>query len=512
MQRRSTPSTCSRSELEQGDADSSVNELEALRCEVVMLRVKLAAAQLDRPDEQSRRARGIRRNMVDYKRGVEQSTTEMEKALNAEAEAVARIQQCLRGKEYHYPEFRVLRQSVYSGQWTLYSGGGATKKPDQYLLKGGIRDLRAEEQLVHDASCPFCPGNEHRTPDPLLSIDSQGRMRMGPDLPKDWRVRAIPNIFPLLVTPPGAYGESFEQKLESMPHSGVARGKHQNEKTYHRGPGFPQVDAIGFSEIVIEDPAHNGLMGIINHEQIALSLRALHERGQVLRKKDGMKQLLFFKQYGSLSGGSLLHPHFQLLALPIVAPAFYSLLERAIEHHRRKDMCNRCRFLKGEPLSLDSSRLIHRSTHFFAAVPFAGREYSVSIVPLKHGHSWLEIGQEELEDLAFVLQLVMEALYHHLDDPSYDLFIKSLDCEEMIQAWPDNIKDAFHWTLEIQPRFAAQIGGVELATGIRVGDRLPEDAAKELRGAVAERLKFRRHVTQVPDGSNNLSEAAVPSF
>lgn len=463
-----------------------------------MLRAKLAEAELDEP---SRRARGIRRNMVDYQRSDERSL----RWRDSESEALERLRQRLRGEADPHAEFRVLRQSVFTGRWTLYSGGGAVKKPDNYVSEDGPREPRAEEMLAHDASCPFCKGNEHRTPDSLLTVDAQGRMRIGPELPGDWQVRAIPNIFPLLVTPPGAYGKEFEKKLESIPHSGVARGRHQNEKAYFECGNFPQVDAIGFSELVIESPVHNGLLGIVGHEQIALSLWALQERGKVVREKRGMKQLLYFKQYGTFSGGSLLHPHFQLLGLPIVTPAFHNLLQRAIDHYGQKGMCNRCRWFGTE-----ARREVYRSTHFVAVTPFAGREYSVAIIPFKHGHSWLDISREELEDLAFVLQLVMEALYHHLEDPSYDLFFKSLDCRETIQAWPPDMINAFHWTLEIQPRFASQIGGVELASGVRVGDRLPEDAASELRGAIEERLKVRQNTSTPTSYSNYLEEALGP--
>lgn len=40
--------------------------------------------------------------------------------------------------------------------------------------------------------------------------------------------------------------------------------------------------------------------------------------------------------------------------------------------------------------------------------------------------------------------------------------------------------EAVHWSMEIHPRFPAELGGLELASGIRVISGLPEEWARTL--------------------------------
>merc|ERR1712232_1462586 len=82
----------------------------------------------------------------------------------------------------------------------------------------------------------------------------------------------------------------------------------------------------------------------------------------------------------------------------------------------------------------------------------------------------------------------MESLYNLLDDPSYNIYIISMDTNETDGTPPE----ALHWVLEIHPRFPADMGGMELASGIRVITGLPEDWAKEIRGAIEEVEEGRR--------------------
>jgi len=405
-----------------------------------------------------------------------------------------------RGENDSAEEFRVLRQSVFNGRWTLYSAGGKATKPHQYAHSRNAPYAR--DLPDHDEFCPFCRGNEGRTPFSLLSFDGRGELCEGPQLPEDWRVRVIPNIFPLLVTPSGFYSEEHFRHLMEIPHSAAARGLHDNKDLYPtlqrsksrddpEGGLNRQINAIGYSEVIIENSAHNGLLAIVDKTQVALSLRALQLRGKVLVQQPRVRQLLYFKQYGSLSGGSLAHPHMQVVTLPLVTPEMQNRLTQALDFHQRWDQCVVCRCLIQEPLKQGSgcsTRLVHVSKHFVTVVPYACNPYRTTIVPRRHGCTWLETTREEVEDLAAVLQLVMESIYNVLDDPDYNIFFHSVDKEEELC---DYGREAVHWTLEIQCRFPGSNGGVELASGIRIAGCLPEDWAKMLSTEV-QRLTAQR--------------------
>merc|ERR1712228_1071758 len=93
------------------------------------------------------------------------------------------------------------------------------------------------------------------------------------------------------------------------------------------------------------------------------------------------------------------------------------------------------------------------------------------------------------------LQLVMEAIFHTLDDPEYNIYLFSVDKEEEVS---HGAEDAVHWLLEIHPRFPAELGGLELASGIRVISGLPEDFAQTLKRKVDEVLADRSAGTKRP--------------
>lgn len=402
----------------------------------------------------------------------------------------------LRGEGNAEDEVRVFRQSVTTGRWTLYCAGGKATKPSQYASKRAIP--RVTEIPRHEPRCPFCVGNEHKTPDPLLAFDELGNECDVGELPVGWRVRVIPNIFPLLVTPPGLYDESYTTKLKNIPHSAVAEGKHQNFDLAALCAGselddgrtlFRQVNAVGYSEVIVENHQHNGLLAIVSAEQVALGLRALQSRGRVLVRRPGVRQLMYFKQYGALSGGSLVHPHMQVVTLPLLTPETQNRLSRALTYHARFGTCAVCQahIRETSGSGVHSARLVHESKHFIVVVPFASNQYRVSLVPKNHSPSWLGISREEVEDMAATLQLVMEGIYRALDDPEYNIYIFSMDNEQEVGPG----RDAVHWVLEIHPRFPAELGGMELASGIRVISGLPEDWAqtlsKTIRGLLAER-------------------------
>lgn len=477
-------------------SSSARDELVELRAELARVRQELAAShnrESTLQGELAMMADRMERGLGPAPEDIFEYPSARRGSKDYSPEAVERFLKRLRGEVDASEEFRILRRSISSGRWTLYTAGGAVKKPHQY--DQGPQHRRADQQPSHDPKCPFCKGNERNTPDTIFSLCANGTLVPGPDLPTEWATRVIPNIFPIMVTPEGAYGEEYQRHLAGIPHSEAASGHHGNRMTYVRkSRSMPQIDAVGYSEVVIEGMAHNGLLALVNASQVALSLKSLQARGRALRHEPMVKQLLHFKQYGELSGGSLVHPHMQLISLPIVSPEMEQQMFRACRMRKVFGRCSSCACLIEEPLmnrtDSPASRLLYESRDFVAIVPSAGPEYRVSIVPKTHRHSWLDCEEAEVDDLAWLLQLVMEAIFHELSDPSYDLYIRSLDTAAMLEVFED-LPEAFHWTLEVQPRFPADLGGVELASGIRVISGLPEDFARDLRRGLKARLAMR---------------------
>lgn len=424
-------------------------------------------------------------------------------------------------------EFRVIRSSSLSGHFTLYVAGGKHKKPGQYGIGEERACPRAENQPQHCERCPFCPGQELKTPHNVLSFDSKGNVVTSGSRTDAWSVRVFPNIFPMLICPLAFYGKEHDAVLKTIPHSAVARGLHANVKVSSdpENPICHQVDALGVSEVIVENPVHNALLALESTEQISVLLRALVIRGKVLAKESWAHQLLYFKQYGPLSGGSLVHPHTQIVTLPSMSPPLLSRLEQSLQIRQSHGRCATCMigvepFVKrktqkkqsvaaqdisdtadrfSDCLSPDmlegSSRLVHITDHFVVSVPYSsGSQYSMVIAPRRHCADFLDSTQDELSDLAALLSLLAQALYVGLDDPSYNIFIRSAPSKNPVRVhgrdvYKEEMQRAFHWILEFRPRFPADLGGFEIASGVRVVSGLPEDHAAELREWVRDRIE-----------------------
>ncbi len=104
----------------------------------------------------------------------------------------------------------------------------------------GMRPKTAEERIDRDTravveTCPFCRGNEERTPPEIKRYPEAG----------DWDIRIVPNLYPVL-------GDDRSQ-------SNIAFGLQQ------------VIDGYGRHEVVIDNPNH----GIALHEMDRAHLASL---------------------------------------------------------------------------------------------------------------------------------------------------------------------------------------------------------------------------------------------
>src|SRR5437763_4516405 len=83
-----------------------------------------------------------------------------------------------------------LRKDPITGRWVIISTDRARRPTDfsreSFKIKGGF--------------CPFCPGNESKTPPEILGYRPSAAG--GPAAPKDspgWRVRVVTNIYTSLI-------------------------------------------------------------------------------------------------------------------------------------------------------------------------------------------------------------------------------------------------------------------------------------------------------------------------
>jgi UDPglucose--hexose-1-phosphate uridylyltransferase len=80
----------------------------------------------------------------------------------------------------------MLRFDVTTNDWVIFAPSRAMR-PDEF------RHPRSEDlRSARNGDCPFCPGNEKRTPSEVYAVRDAGAGV------SDWKVRVVPNKFPAL--------------------------------------------------------------------------------------------------------------------------------------------------------------------------------------------------------------------------------------------------------------------------------------------------------------------------
>jgi UDPglucose--hexose-1-phosphate uridylyltransferase len=323
-----------------------------------------------------------------------------------------------------------LRQNIITRDWVIIATERA-KRPDEFIQPHHL----TEPIPAYRDNCPFCAGNEERTPEEYFRLSNF----------KGWRVRAVPNKFPAL----SLTGEKI-RKIEGIHHS---------------------MSAVGYHEVIIEHPDHNITTALMDAEDVGNIIKVYRQRYIEIMIDPRIEAIMIFKNHGKGAGTSLEHPHSQLAATPIVPFQVRSRIEEAIRYFDDTGECIFCSTLKDE---LAAERVIWQSEYFVAFIPYAALSpFHTWIFPRRHASSFHEISDAEIADLAVTLKTVLAKLYYGLNNPDYNYSIRSIPIH-------DRNTDYFHWYIAIIPRVSTA-AGFELGSGMYINSALPEESAKYLR-------------------------------
>ena len=114
-----------------------------------------------------------------------------------------------------------LRKDLISGRWVIIAAE-RSKRPDEF--RPARPDLKEPQA---PAFCPFCEGNEAKTPDEIFAVRREGTAAGRPG----WRVRVVPNKFPALTR-----GAPPRKQIHGL---------------------FEFMDGVGVHEVIIESPDHS---------------------------------------------------------------------------------------------------------------------------------------------------------------------------------------------------------------------------------------------------------------
>ncbi len=335
-----------------------------------------------------------------------------------------------------------LRHDLIQKRWVIIASERGSR-PD---------DFPKLEQPALDGFCPFCEGNESRTPPEIAAI------RLNGSLPNQsgWQVRVVPNKFPAL-------------RIEG----GLDR----------RGVGIhDMMNGVGAHEVIIENPRHEINLADASVEEVQRVLWMYRERLVDLSRDPRFRYILIFKNSGAAAGASLAHPHTQLIATPVTPMILRGELASAKEHYMEKERCLFCDIIQQEMES--GARIVVATDQFVALTPFASRfPFEIFLAPRNHHHSFAEISDSMLHAMAVVLKEVLVRIKKCLNDPPYNYLIHSIPnvrASLRRASYWDTIEMDFHWHLELMPRLT-RVAGFEWGTGFYINPMAPEDAASHLR-------------------------------
>jgi UDPglucose--hexose-1-phosphate uridylyltransferase len=316
------------------------------------------------------------------------------------------------------------------------------------------RDFIGEREKVVVSVCPFCYGQEEKTPREIFAIRPDGSR---PDT-SGWRVRVIPNKFPAL---------RIEGELEK------------------RGVGLYDVlNGIGAHEVIIETPDHDRHLADLAPAEIADVLRAWRSRLLDLRRDPRFRYILIFKNHGAEAGAGIPHSHSQLIAVPITPPVATTELSVCREYYERKERCLFCDILAQELAS--GERIVRDDGDFLVFAPFASCfPFELRIVPKRHGHDFGLLADADLAALAATLKDTLARLRAVLRDPPYNFVLHNAPPMHLRLGKPaywGSLPYDYHWHIELVPRLT-KIAGFEWGSGFYMNPTPPEEAARYLREA-----------------------------
>jgi len=334
------------------------------------------------------------------------------------------------------------RWDPLKGTWVIIENQ-RVRHPGEFLI---------DRQKSSITICPFCPGQEGKTPPEVYALRPGDTAANGPG----WQVRVVPNKFPVL---------RIEGQLNQQS-DGLYKSMH----------------GIGAHEVIIETVDHKRSLAQLDIVETTSVLQAYRARLLDLRKDPRFRYLQIFKNHGVEAGAPLPHSHSQLMAIPITPPVTRSELNTCREHFRNSGRCLVCDLLARE--IADGQRIVYNDGRFLILAPYASCfPFELRLFPLQHNHDFALQNDSELADCARALQEMLRRLHRLLGDPPYNFILHTappVHAQFSKPGYWETLPRDYHWHIELVPRLS-QIAGFEWGSGVFINPLAPEDAARYLR-------------------------------
>ena len=252
------------------------------------------------------------------------------------------------------------------------------------------------------------------------------------------------------------------------------------------------IRGFGVHDVIVETTDHSQAMALTSDAHVTDVLRTYKARYDELSLDPRIAHVTIFKNHGVDAGTSLEHPHSQLIAAPVISYQVRERFSEALRYHDDFGVCMFCQMIEEEWEV--NERVVLVTEHFVGMEPFASpTPFCTHIYPRRHMASFGDISAKEIADLGRVVRTILAKLYHGLEDPDFNLTVRTAPAECVGVKY-------FHWHLSIIPRLTC-VAGFELGSGMFINTVLP--------GAAAEFLCNVKVETTV--GAQQAMSAAAPA-
>lgn len=333
-----------------------------------------------------------------------------------------------------------IRKDPVNQHWVIVSEERSRRPSDFARAENAPVPKRWEE------TCPFCPGNEGKTPPEVFRSASAE---------SSWQVRVVPNKYPILSD-------------EACP---------QSDATF-----LEKRAGSGANEVIIETPLHHVRMSEYPLEHLMAVVEAYAQRIEHHLAKPKTACIQLFKNDGKAAGASLAHPHAQLVALPLVPPVIANELATTRQFQQRRKE-NLFAALIEEELA-QSDRVVHVTEDFVLIAPYASRfPYELHLYPRFASSQFTEMTSKQRQGFCQTFRQALRCLDNALDCPPFNWYLHTLPNPASLED-PAHAAVHYRWHIEIIPRLNVW-AGLEMGSGMILNPVLPEKAAHALRQVVA---------------------------
>ncbi|HEY4507243.1 MAG TPA: DUF4921 family protein [Candidatus Paceibacterota bacterium] len=323
------------------------------------------------------------------------------------------------------------RQDLVSGEWVLFATGRA-KRPEQ--------NSHSVDVLVSSKTdCPF-EEPEKKGNEVLATYSNQDK--------SDWTIKVSKNKFPAVTE-----GEAGPVK--------------------NHGP-FGVESAMGIHEVVIFRD-HERCLCRYDKQEMAEIFKVYQDRYLNSFDHGSRKYTLIFNNHGKSAGASIVHPHSQIMSIPILPPD----VRRSIHGSEKfyKENKKKIYDVMVDWEIAEKKRIVVENEYFVAFCPFVSRApYEVRIFPRSGDAHFEKTPEDRLIFLGDIMSIVLGKISKSLNEPDYNFFIHTAPLQET----ETDPHEFYTWHIEILPKMS-MVGAFEIGSGIDVNVVDPDEAAKLLR-------------------------------